>query len=152
MRIWNPVKNYNLPIPRPPETTSKLQKKPSALKREHPALQNMKFFLLLWLIFVLLDPDPDTDPRPWLNPYQIQIRIRFQTLAFSILSCTTSENMTFQKTLMIPILVLYSTVVNEILMKDSSFFGRKAAWGPYLPLRRVEDHSGTLFCRVKRLF
>jgi hypothetical protein len=44
--------------------TSKLQKKPSALKREHPALQNMKFlnfFLLLWVIFALLDPDPDSE-------------------------------------------------------------------------------------------
>ncbi len=39
----------------------KLQEKPSALKREHPALQNMKilyFFLFLWVIFALLDPDP----------------------------------------------------------------------------------------------
>jgi hypothetical protein len=38
-----------------------LQEKPSALKREHPALQNMKilyFFLFLWVIFALLDPDP----------------------------------------------------------------------------------------------
>ena len=44
--------------------TSKLQKKPSALKKEHPALQNMKFlkfFLLLWVIFALLDPDPDSE-------------------------------------------------------------------------------------------
>ncbi len=40
----------------------KLQEKPSALKREHPALQNMKiqyFFLFFWVIFALLDPDPD---------------------------------------------------------------------------------------------
>jgi hypothetical protein len=37
------IKNYNLSIPRPPERKSKLQKKPSALKREHQALQNMKF-------------------------------------------------------------------------------------------------------------
>ncbi len=28
------------------------------LKREHPALQNMKFFAFLWVIFALLDPDP----------------------------------------------------------------------------------------------
>jgi hypothetical protein len=38
--------------------TSKLQEKPSALKREHPALQNMKFldfFIFLWVIFALLD-------------------------------------------------------------------------------------------------
>jgi hypothetical protein len=43
---------------------SKLQKKPSALKRGHPTLQNMnfyKFFLLLWVIFALLDPDPDSE-------------------------------------------------------------------------------------------
>ncbi len=32
--------------------TSTLQKKPSALKREHPALQN---------IYALLDPDPDPE-------------------------------------------------------------------------------------------
>jgi hypothetical protein len=40
----------------------KLQEKPSALKREHPALQNMKilyFFLFLRVVFALLDPDPD---------------------------------------------------------------------------------------------
>jgi hypothetical protein len=57
------IKNYNLPIPRSPERTYKLQKKPSALKRERPALQNMKFlnfFLLLWVIFALLDLDPDS--------------------------------------------------------------------------------------------
>jgi hypothetical protein len=43
---------------------SKLQKKPSALKRGHPTLQNMnfyKFFPLLWVIFALLDPDPDSE-------------------------------------------------------------------------------------------
>jgi hypothetical protein len=42
---------------------SKLKKKPSAIKREHPALQSMKFlnfFLLLWVILALLDPDPDS--------------------------------------------------------------------------------------------
>jgi hypothetical protein len=41
---------------------SKLYEKPSALKREHPALQKMQFinfFLCLWVIFALLDPDPD---------------------------------------------------------------------------------------------
>jgi hypothetical protein len=35
----------------------------SSPQREHPALQNMKylrrFFLFLWVIFALLDPDPD---------------------------------------------------------------------------------------------
>jgi hypothetical protein len=45
------IQNYNLPILRPPKRTLKLQKKPSALKREHPALQNMKFlkFVLLFV-------------------------------------------------------------------------------------------------------
>jgi hypothetical protein len=42
----------------------KLQEKTSALEREHPVpvLKNMKildFFLFLWVIFALLDPDPD---------------------------------------------------------------------------------------------
>jgi hypothetical protein len=56
-----------------------LQEKPSALKREHPALQNMKFldfFQFLWVLFALLDPDsgstdliesgsnPELDPDP----------------------------------------------------------------------------------------
>jgi hypothetical protein len=38
---------------------SRLQEKPPAHKRGHPTLQNMDFFLLLWVIFALLDPDPD---------------------------------------------------------------------------------------------
>jgi hypothetical protein len=45
---------------------SKLQKKPSAFKREHPELQKMNFinfFLCLWVIFALLDPDPDCESR-----------------------------------------------------------------------------------------
>ncbi len=78
-----------LPIPRPPQRTSKLQKKPLDLKIGHLTLQNMNFqnfFLLLWVIFALLDPDPDsesgstdsiesgfnpdpdTDPQPWCFP------------------------------------------------------------------------------------
>jgi hypothetical protein len=57
-------KKCHLPISRPPNRTSKLQKKPSALEREHPALQNMKFLkfvLFLWVIFALLGPDPDSE-------------------------------------------------------------------------------------------
>jgi hypothetical protein len=62
---------------------SKLQKKPAAHKRGHPTLQNMTFkkiFILLWVIFALLDPDPDSesgstesrsnsdpDPKPCYN-------------------------------------------------------------------------------------
>jgi hypothetical protein len=43
--------------------SSKLQKKSSALKREHPALENIKFLkkiLFLFAICALLDPDPDS--------------------------------------------------------------------------------------------
>jgi hypothetical protein len=43
--------------------TPKLQEKPSALKKEHPVLKNIKildFFLFLWVIFALLNPDPAT--------------------------------------------------------------------------------------------
>jgi hypothetical protein len=39
-----------------------LQEKPSALKKEHPALLKMKilsFFQFFGVIFALLDPDPD---------------------------------------------------------------------------------------------
>jgi hypothetical protein len=52
--------------------TPKLQEKPSALKREHSELKNMKildFFLFLWVIFALLDPDPKPCLKiPWVNP------------------------------------------------------------------------------------
>jgi len=49
------IKIYNLLM-------SQLQEKPSALKREHPALQKIKlisFFLCLWVILALPDPDSD---------------------------------------------------------------------------------------------
>ncbi len=61
-------KNYHLLVPRPLGTPSRLQKTPSAPKREHPALQNMKFLISfpLWVIFAFLDPD--TDRLTWLNP------------------------------------------------------------------------------------
>ncbi len=36
------IKNCNLLIPRPPLKMSKLHEKPSAPKREHPTLQEMK--------------------------------------------------------------------------------------------------------------
>jgi hypothetical protein len=44
--------------------TSRIQEEPLALKREHSALQKMKFincFLFFWVIFALLDPDPDCE-------------------------------------------------------------------------------------------
>jgi len=60
-----------------------LLEKPSALKREHPALKKMKslYFLFLWVIFALLVPDPDTDPETPLNPDPIRIRIWIHSIA-----------------------------------------------------------------------
>jgi hypothetical protein len=55
------IKNCNLLM-------SKLQEKPSSLKREHTALQKMKFiyfFLCLWVIFALLDPDRESRSGFW---------------------------------------------------------------------------------------
>jgi hypothetical protein len=43
---------------------SELQEKPSPLKKDHQAPQNIKFiyfFLCLLFIFALLDPDPDCE-------------------------------------------------------------------------------------------
>jgi hypothetical protein len=51
--------------------TPKLQEKPSAPKREQPALKNIKFlpfFLFLCVIFALLDPDPDPATQINANP------------------------------------------------------------------------------------
>jgi len=55
------IKNCNLLIP--PTKDAQTTGEASALKKEHPALQNMKilyFFLYFWVIFALLDPDPAT--------------------------------------------------------------------------------------------
>jgi hypothetical protein len=70
------IKNYNLPIPRPPYRTPKLQEKPSALKKEHPALQNMKIlhfsyfcesFFPSWIRIRNLNANPDPDPATQIN-------------------------------------------------------------------------------------
>jgi hypothetical protein len=58
---------------KPPQRTPKLQEKPSALKREHPVLKNMKIldiFPFLWVIFALLDPDPDSATQINADPYR----------------------------------------------------------------------------------
>jgi hypothetical protein len=57
---------------------SKLQEKPSALKREHPpALQKMNLltfsmfaghFCPPWIWIQIVNPDPETDPGTPLNP------------------------------------------------------------------------------------
>jgi hypothetical protein len=45
-----------------------------SLQLSNEAIQHFKTFLLLWVIFALLDPDPD--PLTRLNPDPIRIRIR----------------------------------------------------------------------------
>ncbi len=39
-------------------------------------------FLCLWVIFALLEPNPDTDPGIPLNPDTIRIRIRIHSTAY----------------------------------------------------------------------
>ncbi len=69
-------------FPQASKRTSKLQKKPSALRRGHPAVQNMKFlkFFIFFCLFFLLAgriqipiPDPDSESG---SRYRIWIKIR----------------------------------------------------------------------------
>ncbi len=66
---------------------------PSALKNEHPALQNLKilyFLLFLWVIFALLDPDPDPttqinadpdpDPKPCIKYRIIEPEVNWRSM------------------------------------------------------------------------
>ncbi len=78
---------------------SKLQEKPSALKREHPTLQKMKFinfFLCLWVIFALLDPDP------------IQIRIRIQRPHWTRIRTRIQIHSTVYKSRLLSLLNIWS--------------------------------------------
>ncbi len=71
------IENCNLFIPVPPKRTSMLREKPSALKREHPAHQKMKF-ITFFQFSPLLDPDPDCKigfRNLILNPDPIRIWI-----------------------------------------------------------------------------
>ncbi len=91
-KIW--IKYYNLPIPRPPERTSKLQKKKENIK--HFKISNFLIlfyfcgsFLPSWIRIRIRIHGPD-----WIR---IQSRSGSETLVFSILSCTTSTNMTVKE-------------------------------------------------------
>jgi len=81
------MKNYNLPIPRPPQSTSKLQKKHSSLKGEHPAFQNMKFlnffyfsgsFLPSWIRIRIPNTDPDPKPCTERIRYTPVLRVEWE--------------------------------------------------------------------------
>ena len=67
----------------------KLQEKPSSLRREHPVLKSMKildFFLFLWVIFALLDPDPDSESGSRYGSSDL-IEFGLETLFYFDLSC-----------------------------------------------------------------
>ncbi len=74
------IENYSLPIPRFPERTFKLQKS-SALKREHPAHQNMKIFIFV-SIFVGHFCPPGSESG-------------FYTLVFTLLSSIVDQKKFF---------------------------------------------------------
>ncbi len=58
------MRNCNFVIPR----TSKLQQKPSPLKKEHPALRNMFLwvFFALWIRIQPTKINADPDPKRWI--------------------------------------------------------------------------------------
>jgi hypothetical protein len=77
------IKSRNLFIPRTPQRTPKVPEKPSVLKREHPALQSIKFisFLkFLCVILALVDPDPaDKNQQHWYeHKAQLNHRLIYQ--------------------------------------------------------------------------
>jgi hypothetical protein len=59
-------KNSIFLISRPPRKITYLQKKPSAIKKEHPHFKTWIFLLFLFLrvVFALLDPDPQINAVP----------------------------------------------------------------------------------------
>jgi hypothetical protein len=66
-------KTCNIFIPRPQPTTSKLQEKPLALKKERPALKTKQFYLLLFLYESFLP----TWTQIWIHiPNHVQIWIQ----------------------------------------------------------------------------
>jgi hypothetical protein len=60
---------------------SKLQEKPSALKREHPALQNIEF-LHFFLLIALQNPGPD--PHHWIT-------VRYLKITFFVFICSEEQ-------------------------------------------------------------
>jgi hypothetical protein len=83
--------NCNSLIPRP--QCIKQQEKPSALKKEHSAFENLwfhHFFLFLQVTFALLDPDPD--PPDQNQCRSMEIRIRHINLKRKIITGVTKHD------------------------------------------------------------
>ncbi len=97
------INNYNLPVFLGlHKRTFKLQNKPSALKREHPALKNMKFLNFFCFSGSLLPscirfriPTTDPDSLTWLNPDPIWIRIRNIGISYVQQQYILSEEMKY---------------------------------------------------------
>ncbi len=51
------------------------KKKPSALQKEHPTLQNTKIISYFGIILVLLSPDPRTLSNPFPSPFSYTPRV-----------------------------------------------------------------------------
>jgi hypothetical protein len=64
---------------------SKLQKKPSALKRGHPTLQNMNFYKFFSTFVGHFCPPGSPDPLTRLKPDPIRIRIRNPDCSYLVL-------------------------------------------------------------------
>jgi hypothetical protein len=82
------IKNCNLLIPRPPYRPHKLQEKPSALKREHPALQNMKFCTFFYFCGSFLPS--------WIR-IQIQ-QLKEMDIRIQIHNVTSRQRITYRNT------------------------------------------------------
>ncbi len=79
----------------PPERTwklvpIKLQEKPSALKREHSALQNMKFFTFSIFVVIFALFDPDSDPK---NCAPVQLAIETNLKILLVVVCVQAVQM-----------------------------------------------------------
>jgi hypothetical protein len=125
----------------------KLQKKPSALKRGHPTLQNMNsqiFFLLLWVIFAPLDPDPLTRLNP--DPIRIQIRIRnpaFQQLTSATFLLSTSTQLPLLKYPLLFALQLKELTIGQMYHPlEDSFVAALLTWNPMAHLERFQLTKG----------
>ncbi len=118
------IKKYNIFIPKSPWRTSKLlQEKPSDLKREHPALQNMKFINFSTFAghacnaCCPLAPDPDPDPEDH-NQWGY-MRIRIQNTGRSIMK-DWSKAVKAVDDLPEELLFWFAHVHSDIIWQDSA--------------------------------
>ncbi len=132
---------------------SRLQKKPPAHKRAHPTLQNMIFFLLLWVIFALLDPDPysnygsgsgsngpmeygsnpDLDPKHWFRRSDINsifhLPSQWDLLVMPKMKMENAKNL----------------IISTDLWSHASW-----PWNSFIQLTRVTDSNLPFICKTHK--